>query len=116
MKLIPLPNGSFRAPYDRWDGAKFTASDRRMLTAEWAGKGYTVFCSPVRQRARFRYFQRTGALMTTTGQYDDQISIAGVPDYTFARLPVDMATRSEEENLTHVQGTARLILPLRCLF
>ena len=64
-----------------------------MLMAEWAGKGHKVFCGPTRQHARFRYFQRTGALITTTGQNDDQIVIPGFLNYTFTRLRRAPTTR-----------------------
>ena len=55
---------------DGFDGAKLTASDRRILLANWY---YRATVKALKGHAKWAYFQHAGALLTADGSDDDLI-------------------------------------------
>ena len=60
----------------RWPRRPFTASDRRILIAQWYCKAFHKACEGDAKR---KYFEHAGALMTADGSGDDLIKLEGVP-------------------------------------
>jgi transposase-like protein len=74
---------------ERWESGHLSASERRVLTTIWAGDAWDAFCASHFARARWRYFEKTGLLMTLDGTDDDKIMPEGSTNYTFARMLAD---------------------------
>jgi hypothetical protein len=74
-----------------WETCKLTASQRRILMTQWLGAAWDKFNSAHFDRARFRWFEKTGALMTADGSRDDQITPEGTQSYRFERLDGEAA-------------------------
>ena len=64
------------AHVEKWESASFTASDRRILIAQWYCKAFHKACEGDAKR---KYFEHAGALMTADGSGDDLIKLEGVP-------------------------------------
>ena len=74
---------SYDANADRWYGNQppaFSASERRILMCNWAGRAYEIFVDDY-AHLRARSFRKTGCLMTADGSEDDQVHPEGLPDY-----------------------------------
>ncbi|CAB1110373.1 unnamed protein product [Ectocarpus sp. CCAP 1310/34] len=68
---------------ERWETASLTASDRRVLIAQWMGAAMARLNS--QQAYRYRLFEKCGIAMTVDGSGDDQIILEGLDKpYTFA--------------------------------
>ena len=67
----------------KWEDNKLTACDRRVLIATWFSKA----CKRALEgRAKRKYFEHAGALMTADGTDDNLIKLEGVPkgeNFTF---------------------------------
>ena len=61
---------------DGFDGAKLTASDRRILLANWY---YRATVKALKGHAKWAYFQHAGALLTADGSDDDLSKLEGTP-------------------------------------
>ena len=60
----------------KWEDNTLTASDRRILLANW----YFKACKKALQgEAKLKYFQHAGALLSADGSDDDLIKLEGVP-------------------------------------
>jgi hypothetical protein len=74
---------------ERWE-ANMTASERRIMMATWSGQAWTKFQSDKYSHARWRYFEKTGCLVTADGSDDGNINPEGtvaLGGYRFMRLP-----------------------------
>ncbi len=60
----------------KWEDNKLTASDRRVLIATWFYRGCM---KALAGRAKRKYFEHAGALMTADGTDDELIKLEGVP-------------------------------------
>ena len=60
----------------KWEENKLTASDRRVLLANWYYKAVT---RALEGDAKTKYFQHAGALLTADGTDDDLIKLEGTP-------------------------------------
>ena len=68
----------------RWEDGKLTASDRRILIAQWYCAAWKRICKEKADTLR-KYFEHTGALLTADGTADELIKMEGVPkDKTFS--------------------------------
>jgi hypothetical protein len=81
---------------ERWESGHLSASERRTLTTMWAGDAWEEFCSSRFERARWRYFEKTGLLMTMDGSEDDKIMPEGSTNYKFERTLADSNTDEED--------------------
>ena len=61
---------------ERWEENKLTASDRRILLANWYFKSCT---RALEGDAKLKYFRHAGALLTSDGTDDDLIELEGTP-------------------------------------
>jgi hypothetical protein len=61
---------------EKWEENKLTASDRRILLANWY---YTATVRALEGDAKLKYFQHAGALLTADGTDDDLIKLEGTP-------------------------------------
>ena len=63
----------------KWEDGKLTASDRRILLANWY---YKAVKQALQGEAKLKYFRHAGALMTADGTDDELIKLEGAPkDY-----------------------------------
>ena len=62
----------------RWEDGKLTASDRRILIAQWYCAAWRRICTEKADTLR-KYFEHTGALLTADGTADELIKMEGVP-------------------------------------
>ena len=60
----------------KWEDNTLTASDRRILLANWY---YKACKKALEGEAKMKYFQHAGALLTADGSDDDLIKLEGVP-------------------------------------
>ena len=60
----------------KWEENKLTASDRRILLANWY---YKATMRALEGDAKVKYFQHAGALLTADGTDDDLIKLEGAP-------------------------------------
>mgnify|MGYP007125043723 CR=1 FL=1 len=60
----------------KWENEELTASDRRILLANWYVEAHHRI---VKSRAIRKYFEHTGALLTADGTGDDLIRLEGMP-------------------------------------
>ena len=60
----------------KWENEELTASDRRILLANWYVEAHHRI---VKSRAIRKYFEHTGALLTADGTGDDLIKLEGMP-------------------------------------
>eukprot|EP00966_Prymnesium_polylepis_P086553 2003176-Prymnesium_polylepis.1 len=76
---------------EKWEDNKLTAGDRRILIAHWFFKA----CKRAFEgRAKRKYFEHAGALMTADGSDDDKIQLEGVPKgekFTFVEVAAGTA-------------------------
>ena len=63
------------ANLEKYESSDFSASDRRILLAQWYCKAYRKACN----KGVRKYFEHAGALMTADGSGDDLIKLEGVP-------------------------------------
>ena len=82
---------------EAWESGKLTASQRRILMTQWVGEAWEVFNSEKYDNARFRYFEKTGCLMSADGSGDEYITPEGTMNYRFVRL--DPSTAAAEDNV-----------------
>ena len=68
-----LENDENLALWEGDDGAKLTASDRRILLANWY---YRATVKALKGHAKWAYFQHAGALLTADGSDDDLITVS----------------------------------------
>ena len=61
---------------EKWESNTLTASDRRILLANWYYRACVKAC---KGNAKRRYFEKAGALLTADGSDDNLISLEGVP-------------------------------------
>ena len=61
---------------ERWEDNTLTASDRRILLANWY---YAAVMKAFKGESKRRYFEVSGALLTADGTDDDLIKLEGVP-------------------------------------
>ena len=74
----------------KWENNELTASDRRILIAQWYCKAYK---RAVESLALRKYFEHTGALLTADGSGDDLIKLEGLPKgQTFSWTDDDLHT------------------------
>ena len=59
----------------KWEDNTLTASDRRILLANWY---YKACKKALEGEAKMKYFQHAGALLTADGSDDDLIKLEGV--------------------------------------
>mmetsp|Transcript_35205 Transcript_35205/g.86357 ORF Transcript_35205/g.86357 Transcript_35205/m.86357 type:complete len:924 (-) Transcript_35205:243-3014(-) len=67
-----------------WESG-FSASDVRVMLTQWVGEAYRRV---LQDDTVWKYFQRTGCLMTLDGSGDAGIKLQGVEEYSFDRPPV----------------------------
>ena len=60
----------------KWEDNTLTASDRRILLANWY---YKACKKALEGEAKMKCFQHAGALLTADGSDDDLIKLEGVP-------------------------------------
>ena len=60
----------------KWEDNTLTASDRRILLANWY---YKACKKALEGEVKMKYFQHAGALLTADGSDDDLIKLEGVP-------------------------------------
>jgi len=60
----------------KWENNELTASDRRILIAQWYCKAYK---RALEGRAKRKYFEHTGGLLTADGSGDDLLKLEGKP-------------------------------------
>ena len=60
----------------KWENNSLTASDRRILLADWF---YKACLKALEGDAKRTYFEHAGALLTADGTDDDLIKLEGVP-------------------------------------
>ena len=60
----------------KWEENQLTASDRRILLANWYFKACTM---ALEGDAKLKYFRHAGALLTADGTDDDLIELEGTP-------------------------------------
>ena len=60
----------------RWEDNSLSASDRRILLADWY---YKAFYKAMEGDAKRKYFEHAGALLTADGTDDDLIKFEGTP-------------------------------------
>ena len=61
---------------EKWENNGLTASDRRVLLANWYYKACT---RALKGDAKRKYFEHAGALLTANGTDDDLIKLEGTP-------------------------------------
>ena len=84
---------------ERWESGKLSASDRRILMTIWAANAKAR--ADKKHYAMWRYFERTGALISADGSGDDMITMEklppGVPTYVFADPELEARELAEPE-------------------
>ncbi|KAK3259794.1 hypothetical protein CYMTET_31212 [Cymbomonas tetramitiformis] len=89
----------------KWESSDLlTASDRRILMTWWAGKAYERTCSRVTFN---RYFEKTGCLLSVTGDGDNMITPEGLSSFTFERsvIPAVLAEAPVQVNVAPTTHT-----------
>ena len=61
---------------EKWEGNGLTASDRRILLANWY---YCAVNKALQGDAKRKYFEHAGALLTADGSDDHLIKLEGTP-------------------------------------
>lgn len=62
----------------KWENFELTASDRRILLAQWYVKAHNRIVDEMSSTIR-KWFEHTGALLTADGSGDDLIKLEGMP-------------------------------------
>ena len=62
---------------------------------QWVGEAWEVFNSEKYDNARFRYFEKTGCLMSADGSGDEYITPEGTMNYRFVRLDPSSAAADD---------------------
>ena len=71
---------------EMWYGQRsFTSSEKRILITQWAGVAYRKLCEAQYDSTRWRYFQKTGCLLTANGEDDALVTPEGLPNYVVQR-------------------------------
>ena len=74
---------------DRWDGSSgkmLIARERRFLITHWVKRSWEkIHRQPDYRRRLWRYFEKTGCLITTDGSNDDKINLEGLDHYSVPR-------------------------------
>ena len=87
----------------KYENNELTASDRRILIANWYFK---AFDRAVEGTAKLKYFEHAGAMLTADGSGDDLIKLEGVPkgetfsweDYVLDATTVETTVEPEPED------------------
>ena len=68
---------------DLWYDAtrSFTASDKRILVTKWVGDAWRKLNNVKYDAMRRRFFEKTGCLLTATGEHDELVQPEGLPNY-----------------------------------
>ena len=83
---------------ERWESNKLTASDRRVLIAQWVGEAAKQIDSDIRYRRRL--FEKTGLALTADGSDDNLINLEGVEQGTYSFVDVDTTPEPLEDVLS----------------
>ena len=98
----------------KWENNELSASDRRILIAQWYCKAYK---RALEGEAKRKYFEHAGALLTADGSGDDLIKLEGVPrgeTFTWEDDPLDEAPPEEGEGTrTEYEPEPDDVCPLR---
>lgn len=62
----------------KWEENKLTASDRRILLANWYYKA-SMRALSIEGDAKLKHFQHAGALLTADGSDEDLVKLEGTP-------------------------------------
>ena len=78
-----------------WYGPEtaFTQSQKRVLITKWSGAAARKLNGPAYDSLRWRMFEKTGCLMTASGEGDAKINPEGLPDYSLLTVPMGRPTR-----------------------